>query len=47
MGLVFNPCHWELRFTNIKPDALNPKQNGFMISIGPIWVRGVIDDGAW
>lgn len=47
MGLVFNPCHWELKFTGIQPDDLNPKKYGFMISIGPVWVRGAIDDGSY
>jgi len=47
MGLVFNPYHWEVRVENIQPDELNPKNYGFMISLGPIWVRGVIDDGSW
>jgi hypothetical protein len=47
MGLVFNPCHWELKFTGIQPDDLNPKNYGFMISIGPVWVRGAIDDGSY
>lgn len=46
-GFVFNPYHWELKFIRIKPDELNPNSNGFMISIGPIWIRGVIDDGTW
>ena len=46
-GVVLNPYHWEFRFTNIKPDELNPNNYGFMISIRPVWVRGVIDDGSW
>lgn len=46
-GVVLNPYHWEFKFTNIKPDELNPNNYGFMISIGPLWVRGVIDDGSW
>jgi hypothetical protein len=47
MGFVFNPYHWELSFTGIQPDDLNPKHYGFMISLGPVWVRGVIDDGSY
>jgi len=47
MGLVINPYHWEFKVDNIQPDELNPKNYGFMISLGPIWVRGVIDDGSW
>ena len=46
LGLVFNPCHWEIRFETIR-DELNPNAKGFYISLGIIWIRGVIDDGTW
>lgn len=46
-GVVINPAHWEFRFTTIQPDDLNPNAHGFLLSLGPIWVRAVIDDGAW
>jgi hypothetical protein len=47
VGLVFNPLHWEFRFTTIQPDDLNPKAHGIFLTIGPVWIRGVIDDGSW
>ena len=47
MGFVFNPYHWEFKFVKIQPDDMNPKNYGFMISLGPVWIRGVIDDGTW
>lgn len=47
MGFVLNPYHWEFKLMRIKPDDMNPKNHGFMIAVGPIWVRGVIDDGTW
>ncbi len=46
-GLVVNPFHWEFRFQSITPDDMNPKQYGVFISIGPIWVRLIVDDGSW
>ncbi len=47
MGFILNPYHWEFKAVNIKPDDMNPRNYGFMISFGPVWVRGVVDDGAW
>jgi hypothetical protein len=47
MGFVLNPYHWEFKIQRIKPDDMNPKNHGFMIACGPVWVRGVIDDGTW
>jgi hypothetical protein len=46
VGLVFNPYHWEIRF-DLLTDELNPNTKGFYISVGVIWIRGVIDDGSW
>lgn len=47
IGFVLNPYHWEFKIQRMKPDEFNPKNHGFMISVGPFWVRGVIDDGTW
>jgi hypothetical protein len=47
IGFVVNPFHWEVRFTTIQPDDLNPKAHGFYLSLGPFWARVVIDDGEW
>lgn len=46
-GVAVNPYHWQLKLENILPDDMNPKQNGVFISIGPFWIRIIIDDGSW
>lgn len=46
-GVVFNPYHWEITSQLITPDDLNPNQHGVFISIGPFWLRAIIDDGSW
>lgn len=47
LGVVINPYHWEFRLERITPDDLNPNQHGVFITIGPVWLRVVIDDGSW
>jgi hypothetical protein len=46
-GLVINPFHWTFVSEFLHPDELNPNMVGIYISIGPVWVRVVIDDGSW
>ena len=46
-GLGINPYHWDFRFDFLHPDELNPNMRGIFVSLGPIWVRGIIDDGSW
>lgn len=46
-GLVFNPYHWEFRVTTSGPTELDPAMHTLFISLGPIWIRGTIDDGSW
>lgn len=46
-GIVLNPYHWEVNFVAITPTDLDPGQRGFFVSIGPIWVRGILDNGSW
>lgn len=46
-GVVVNPFHWELRFDFLHPDELNPAMRGIFVSVGPVWVRGIIDNGTW
>lgn len=47
IGLVVNPFHWTLDCNYLHPDELNPNMVGVYISLGPIWIRFVIDDGSW
>jgi hypothetical protein len=47
MGIVLNPFHWEICFTGVEPDDLNPRRWGAFASLGPLWVRVIIDDGTW
>lgn len=47
IGLVVNPCHWEIRFDLMHPDDMNPKMRGVFISFGLIWIRIILDDGSW
>lgn len=46
-GVVVNPFHWDVRFEHLHPDDLNPNMRGFYLSLGPVWLRVVIDDGSW
>jgi len=46
-GFVFNPFHWDVRFEQLHPDDLNPNMRGVYVSLGPVWLRVVIDDGTW
>jgi hypothetical protein len=46
-GLIVNPFHWEFRFEFLHPDELNPDMKGIFVSLGPIWVRAIIDNGTW
>lgn len=47
INIVVNPFHWKLDLSLLHPDDLNPKMLGLYISIGPINVRAVLDDGSW
>lgn len=47
VGVAINPCHWNFVFEFLHPDELNPKMMGVYASVGPVWVRLVIDDGSW
>jgi hypothetical protein len=46
MGLVFNPYHWEFVNCTDGIGELAAKVCSRFISIGPIWIRVVIDDGS-
>ena len=47
IGLIVNPFHWEWRTDQLHPDDLNPNMRGFYVSIGPVWIRSILDDGTW
>ena len=47
VGFAINPYHWTVRYEQLHPDDLNPNMRGVYISVGPIWVRLILDDGAW
>jgi hypothetical protein len=46
-GLVVNPYHWEFKITKTRPTDLDPSLYTLFISFGPVWIRGVIDNGSW
>jgi hypothetical protein len=48
VGFVFNPYHWEFKYiTKVKewPESDNWFDN--KLSLGPVWIRVIIDDGRW
>ena len=47
ISVALNPFHWALRFDTVQPDDLNPKGHGMTLTIGPLSIKGVIDDGSW
>jgi hypothetical protein len=47
VGFVLNPYHWEIRFVTTGPTDFDPAMYTLFISLGPIWIRGVIDNGNW
>lgn len=47
VGAVINPFHWEFKFEFMHPDELNPAMRGIFVSLGPVWLRGVLDNGSW
>jgi hypothetical protein len=46
-GIVLNPYHWEIAFRPQGPDEMNPNMRSLFVTVGPVWIRVVIDDGAW
>ena len=47
IGFVLNPFHWEFKMVIVKPTEMDPKQYGFSINFGPMWIRMVIDNGTY
>jgi hypothetical protein len=47
-GIVFNPYHWQFKINNGNEGLLEDEPAcGFAIYLGPVWIRGVIDNGSW
>ena len=46
MGVVLNPYHWELANRTDGIGELAAKVCSRFVSIGPLWIRVVIDDGS-
>jgi hypothetical protein len=44
---ALNPWHWRLSFQFQDPSDMDPKQYSIFITIGPVSVRAVLDDGSW
>ena len=47
VSFALNPFHWRLSFEWMHPDELNPNMRGVFISLLPISVRIIVDDGSW
>lgn len=47
ISIALNPFHWRLAFEFMHPDELNPNMRGIFISLLPISLRVVVDDGSW
>jgi hypothetical protein len=47
ISLALNPFHWRVSFEFMHPDELNPNMRGVFISLLPISLRIIVDDGSW
>jgi hypothetical protein len=47
VSVAINPCHWRVSFEFMHPDELNPNMRGVFISLLPISLRIIVDDGSW
>jgi len=47
VSFALNPYHWRMAFGLDKPDDLEPARYAFHLTIGPISIRIVGDDGSW
>ena len=46
MGFVVNPYHWQFVCKQEAIGELEPSVFGKFISVGPFWIRLIIDDGS-
>jgi hypothetical protein len=47
VNFAANPYHWRFSFDLHNPDEMDPKMHSVFISVGPLSVRAVLDDGTW
>jgi hypothetical protein len=47
VSFALNPFHWRVSFEFMHPDELNPNMRGVFISLLPISLRIIVDDGSW
>ena len=47
VNFALNPFHWRFSFEFMQPDEINPAMRGFFVSVAPVSIRLVIDDGSW
>ena len=45
-GFVVNPYHWQFVYKCEGVGELAPSVFGKYISVGPVWIRVIIDDGS-
>jgi len=49
IGIVLNPFHWQLKIETKDSlfNDMNPNGKLLYISLGPLWIRIVIDDATY
>lgn len=47
VSFALNPYHWRFNLELSKPDGMDPAMHTAVISIGPVTIRAVLDDGSW
>jgi len=47
ISFAINPCHWRLAFRFDRPNDTDPAMYQFSITLGPLSVRAILDDGSW
>jgi hypothetical protein len=45
--LVLNPYHWQIAFNYEGPNDMDPARHHAILSLGPVNMRIVIDDGSY
>jgi hypothetical protein len=47
VSFALNPCHWRLSGSFHKPTDTDPSMYAIYITVGPLSVRTVLDNGTW
>jgi len=47
INFAVNPYHWRLAYNFDRPNDTDPAMYQFSITIGPLSVRAIVDDGSW